>query len=108
MALISKWPKRIRWSLIAAAVWMLAFGWLDTFWLVMPVVPADIYEAKSYMDLVETHSGDSTNIFNPINYTMLAGFVGIFGWMTIRRMRSVPLVAERDPRLHEALAFENQ
>ncbi|MCH2161634.1 MAG: hypothetical protein MK085_07135 [Phycisphaerales bacterium] len=108
VALISKWPKRIRWSLIAAAMWMLAFGWLDTFWLVMPVVPEDAYVAETYMDVVEAHANDSTNLFNPINFTMLAGFVGIFTWMTLRRMRSVPLVAERDPRLHEGLAFENQ
>ena len=108
VALISKWPKRIRWSLMGAALWMLAFGWLDTFWLVMPVVPEDIYNAKSYMEVIEAHSGDSSNITNPINFTMLAGFAGFYVWLTMRRMRTVPVVAERDPRIQEGLSFENQ
>ena len=108
VALISKWTKRIPWYLFGAAIWMLAFNWLDMFWLVMPVVPEDAYTAKTYMEVIEAHQGDSTHLFNPLNFTMLAGFLGLFVWMTMRRMRTVPLVAEKDPRLNEGLAFENQ
>ena len=39
---------------------------------------------------------------------MLAGVGGTFLWLTIRRMRNTTLLAIRDPRLHEGLAFENQ
>jgi len=108
VALISKWTKRMSWYLTLAAVWMLAFAWLDLFWLVMPVVPEDAYSAKTYLEVVEAHVGDSTGIFNPINYTMLAGVMGIFIWMTVRRFRANRLLAIHDPRLHEGLSFENQ
>ena len=108
VALISKWTKRMSWYLTLGAIWMLAFAWLDLFWLVMPVVPEDAYTAKTYLEVVEAHAGDSTGIFNPINYTMLAGVMGIFVWMTIRRFRVHRLLAIRDPRLHEGLSFENQ
>ena len=108
VALISKWTKRMSWYLTLAAVWMLAFAWLDLFWLVMPVVPEDAYSAKTYLEVVEAHAGDSTGIFNPINYTMLAGVMGIFIWMTVRRFRANRLLAIHDPRLHEGLSFENQ
>ena len=108
VALISKWTKRMKWYLMAAAIWMLVFHWLDTFWLVMPEVPMDAYTAKSYLEVVEAHQDESTNLFNPLNFTMLAGFLGLFVWLTMKRMRSVPLVAAKDPRLAEGLSFENQ
>ena len=106
--LISKWTKRLSWYLLAAAIWMLFFGWFDLYWLIMPVVPADAMTAKTYMEVVEAHADASTHIFNPLNFTMLAGVGGIYLWMTIRRMRGSTLLAIRDPRLHEGLSFENQ
>jgi len=108
VALISKWTKRLKWYLMCAALWMLVFHWLDTYWLIMPEVPMDAYTAKSYLEVVEAHQDESTHLFNPLNFTMLAGFLGLFVWLTMKRMRSVPLVAEKDPRLGEGLAFENQ
>ena len=108
VAIISKWVKRMRWALMVAAIWMLAFAWLDLFWLVMPVIPMDIMTAKTYMEVVEAHVNDTTGITNPVNFTMLAGVGGIYLWMTIRRFRNNRLLAIRDPRLPEGLAFENQ
>ena len=108
VAIISKWVKRMRWALMVAAIWMLAFAWLDLFWLVMPVIPMDIMTAKTYMEVVEAHVNDTTGITNPLNFTMLAGVGGIYLWMTIRRFRNNRLLAIRDPRLPEGLAFENQ
>ena len=87
---------------------MLFFGWFDLYWLIMPEVPADAMTAKTYMEVVEAHADASTHIFNPLNFTMLAGVGGIYLWMTIRRMRGSTLLAIRDPRLHEGLSFENQ
>ena len=92
----------------STAIWMLAFAWLDLFWLVMPVIPMDIMTAKTYMEVVEAHVNDTTGITNPVNFTMLAGVGGIYLWMTIRRFRNNRLLAIRDPRLPEGLAFENQ
>jgi len=106
--IISKWVKRMRWALMLVAIWMLAFAWLDLFWLVMPVIPLDMMTAKTYMEVVEAHANDTTGITNPLNFTMLAGVGGIYLWMTIRRFRGHRLLAIRDPRLHEGLAFENQ
>lgn len=106
--IISKWVKRMRWALMLVAIWMLAFAWLDLFWLVMPVIPLDMMTAKTYMEVVEAHANDTTGITNPLNFTMLAGVGGVYLWMTIRRFRGHRLLAIRDPRLHEGLAFENQ
>ena len=64
--------------------------------------------AKTYMEVVEAHVNDTTGITNPVNFTMLAGVGGIYLWMTIRRFRNNRLLAIRDPRLPEGLAFENQ
>ncbi|MCP4837720.1 MAG: quinol:cytochrome C oxidoreductase [Phycisphaera sp.] len=108
VAIISKWVKRMPWALTLAAVWMLAFAWLDLFWLVMPVVPEDAMTAEKYMDVVEAHMNDTTGLANPLNFTMLAGVGGVFVWLTIRRFRGNRLLAIRDPRLHEGLSFENQ
>ena len=108
VALISKWTKRWPVYLMVGAMWMLVFHWLDLFWLVMPTVPEDAYSAPSYMAVVEAHANDSTHLFNPLNFTMAAGFLGVFVWMTLRRMRRVPLVPLHEPRLAEAVGFENQ
>ncbi|MBC04444.1 MAG: hypothetical protein CMJ34_14255 [Phycisphaerae bacterium] len=108
VAIISKWVKRMRWALMVAAIWMLAFAWLDLFWLVMPVIPMDIMTAETYMEVVEAHVNDTTGITNPLNFTMLAGVGGLYIWMTMRRFRNHRLLAIRDPRLSESLAFENQ
>jgi hypothetical protein len=108
VALISKWTKRMSWYLMGAAVWMLFFGWFDLYWLVMPVIPMDAMTAKTYMEVVEANANEPTHLFNPLNFTMLAGVGGTFLWLTIRRMRNTTLLAIRDPRLHEGLAFENR
>ena len=108
VAIISKWVKRMKWALMVAAIWMLAFAWLDLFWLIMPVIPLDFMTAKTYMEVVEAHANDTTGITNPINFTMLAGVGGIYLWMTIRRFRSHRILAIQDPRLREGLSFENQ
>ena len=60
------------------------------------------------VDVIEAHEGDSTHLFNPLNFTMLCGCFGVFSWLTIRRLRNVSLIAEGDPRLKEGIGFENQ
>ena len=89
------------------AIWMLAFAWLDFFWLVMPVIPHDLASATSYTEFVEAHAGEASGILNPINVTMTIGLVGIFLWATLNRLELYPLVCRRDPWLKDAVAFEN-
>jgi hypothetical protein len=87
--LISRGPKRHRGILGAACLWILAMHWFDVYWLIMPEW---------------SHSRVSLSLMD------LATFVGIGGlcaaaalmWMGRR-----PLIAIRDPRLGESLAFEN-
>ena len=107
LGLISKWPKRKPQFLMLGAIWMLAFAWLDFFWLVMPVIPHDLAYATSYTEFVEAHAGESTGILNPINVTMTIGLVGIFLWATLNRLERYPLACRRDPWLKDAVAFEN-
>ncbi len=108
VALISKWTKRMSWYLMLAAIWMLAFAWLDLFWLIMPTIPAEVFTAKTYMEVIEAQADATTGITNPLNATMLLGIGGGYVWLTIRRVRNTRLLAIRDPRLHEGLGFENQ
>jgi hypothetical protein len=87
--LISRWPKRRPAILAAACVWILAMHWFDVYWLIMP---------------------EWSHERVPLSWMDLATFVGIGGlcaataliWLNRR-----PLLAIRDPRLGESLAFEN-
>jgi hypothetical protein len=87
--LISRRPKRSRGVLAAVCVWILAMHWLDVYWLIMP---------------------EWSRSRVPFCWMDVATFVGIGGlcaagalWWMGRR----PLIAIRDPRLGESLAFEN-
>jgi len=107
VGLISRWPKRNPRILAAFAVWMLAMAWLDTYWLVMPHVPADLASFSTYAEVAEKYAGETTHLSSPINYLVLVGMLGVFVAMTIRTLRANPLVCERDPRLAQSLRFEN-
>jgi hypothetical protein len=107
VALISRWPKRKPLVLMGGAIWMLAFAWLDLYYLVMPEVPATLGTAESYEAFMAEHAGLSTGLGNPLNLTMLAGLGGIYLWATLVRMEKTPLLCRRDPWLRDAVAFEN-
>jgi hypothetical protein len=88
-ALISRWPKRHRWFLGAACVWILAMHWFDVYWLVMP---------------------EFSHPRVPLGWLDLVNFVGIAGVCTagaLTWLAGRPLVPLRDPRLRESLLFEN-
>lgn len=107
VGLISRWPKRNPKILAAFAVWMLAFAWLDTYWLTMPHVPSDLASFSSYAEAAEKYSGEKTHLSNPLNYLVLVGMLGVFVGMTVKTLRGNPLLCERDPRLEQSLRFEN-
>ena len=89
LALISRLPKRRPAVLAVAGAWLLVMHWLDLYWLVMPEFSPDGIR------------------FGPLDISVFAGLAGLYlgGLVLILRRRS--LVPERDPRLAEAVAFEN-
>ncbi len=92
---ISRIPKRRAHLLVVAAVWMLFMVWYDMFWLVTPIF------------WPENPPFDGLEMFPILEALLVIGFAGIYLAMFAARMRDIPLVAERDPRLNESLAFEN-
>lgn len=105
--LISRWVKRWPFLLFVGAAWMLAFGWLDCWYLVMPVVPADIGTFDSWDAFAAAHAGATTGLDNPAAYLILFGMLGLAIGSAATRLARVGLVCRRDPRLAESLAFEN-
>jgi len=104
---ISKHPKRLRGTVLGMALWMLVLHWLDLYWLVVPVIPKDIYYMESYEQLATAYADAPTRLASLANWTILLGMGGIMVGATIRSLRSCVLVPARDPRLDESLAFEN-
>jgi hypothetical protein len=89
LALIARIPKRQKRALVLGAVWVLAMHWVDMYWLVMPTISPG---------RVPLHVLDAT---------CLIGLGGLCTAAVMHRMRRHSLVPERDPRLREALIFEN-
>src|SRR5262249_39608952 len=105
--LISRWQKRSRAPLVFGACWMLAMHWFDMFWLVFPHAsgPAvmDGPATTHYVPIAEYHG-----VLDTLRCAAcLAGVGGVWLWGVARCFKQARLVAEHDPRLHEALAFEN-
>ncbi len=93
LALISRFPKRRPGLLVPAALWLLAMHWLDLYYLVTPRPLGASYVPAA-----------------PLHWTDLALFVGLGGLFlaaVVRPMGRHALLPERDPRLGEALTFEN-
>ena len=75
----------------------------------MPVVP------EAAIDTATTYNELATNItnaeigygFSTLNFTCLIGMVALLLGGTLINLRKCNLVATADPRLHEALQFEN-
>ena len=87
--LLSRHAKRSRVWLGGMAAWLLVMHWLDLYWLVMPEAPA----AGWPPGLAE------------IGCT--AGLTGLFAAGVLRLTSGRSLLALRDPRLPESLAFHN-
>lgn len=106
VVLISKHPKRSRF-LVIGAIWMMAFAWLDLYWLIMPAVPESLASMPTYEAFAAETADTSTHLLDPLNWTLLASFLGFLFAFTARQLRSAALVPIKDPRLRESLAFEN-
>jgi hypothetical protein len=87
--LIMRTVKRNRALLLVAAVYMLAVHFLDLHWLIMPTLH---------------HEGWHPHL---MDLTTLLAVGGFFTAAFFRNLLSAALIPVKDPRLHEALAFEN-
>jgi hypothetical protein len=107
--LISRHPKRAKATLAAAAGWMLFMHFIDIYWLVMPTVPLQAMEhVNNYEALGRMVTNDELGYgWHLLDLTCLIGLAGLLIAGTAKRLSGQSLIPERDPRLHESLAFEN-
>ena len=91
--LLSKHIKRRKSLLAAGAAWVLAMHVFDLYWIIMPQVQFD---------------SAGRIPFHAFDVICLAGFALLFFAAAKESMRRRSLIPERDPRLAEALAFENE
>lgn len=87
--LMSKHIKRNPKTLLIGAVWLLAMHYVDIYWMIMP----NVYHEGAHFGLVEILS--------------FVGVGGAFLALVGLAMQRGKLVAVKDPRLPESLAFEN-
>jgi hypothetical protein len=89
LALISRVPKRRPLLLAVAGAWLLAMHWLDLYWVVMPEFTPAVAR-PGWADV----------------FCLLA-LGGLWVCALVLLLRRHALVPEKDPRLYEAVAFEN-
>jgi hypothetical protein len=87
-ALLSRHVKRKKVLLVFWACWILVFHWIDVWWMIMPEL-----DGRLYVPILE-----------------VVCFIGIAGlWFAtyLRFLNKAPLRPLHDPRLNEALVFQN-
>jgi hypothetical protein len=91
--LMSKHVKRHKALLAAGALWVLLMHALDLYWIIMPQKQFDS------AGRIPFHGFDAV---------CLVGFALLFFAVTRRALERRSLIPERDPRLAEAMVFENE
>lgn len=86
--LLSRHIKRQVGLLVFWAIWLLAFHYIDLYWVIVPEAGGDLS-------------------FHLADVAALVGVAGVFVAVAVRLMASGSLVPTADPRLTEALAFQN-
>ena len=89
LGLMSRAAKRNVYSLAFWSIWLLVFHWLDVYWMVMPKVSPE-FTGFAWIDGLTA-----------------AGGLLVFSAAVLDRAAAAPVVPLRDPRLSEALHFEN-
>lgn len=105
--LISRWTKRWPATLGLACVWMLAFAWIDIYYLVVPTIPHDLGTFQTYTAFANRYTDLTTGLGNPLNWTMLAGMVSLLVGFSAMAARRHALVPRNDPWLKDSLHFHN-
>lgn len=98
LSLISRFPKRRPNLLWIGAVWMLVMHFVDMHYLVAP-------DVEGYH--MEGHAMRPGWAHLLTDIPMTLGLAALFFYWVAREIGRHSLVPERDPRLNEALAFEN-
>jgi len=86
--LLSRHIKRRRQLLLFWAVWLLAFHWLDLYWVIMPEYDGNVH-------------------FGLIDVGCFLGIGGFFVAALVKIASMAPLRPMQDPRLEESLSFHN-
>jgi len=109
LLLVSRHPKRWPVVLATIAVWMVLLHAVDMFYLVMPTIPHEIlHDASTYSEAAALVTAEDVNAgVRLVDLTCLLGVAGLLTAGTARMLGACSLVPQRDPRLDEALAFEN-
>ncbi|MEM7166513.1 MAG: quinol:cytochrome C oxidoreductase [Planctomycetota bacterium] len=103
LAMVSRHIKRNKALLGLGGLYMLFIHWYDLFWIVMPQMkhPEGHPDAGAALDIPLAGGEIVTHL------AFLVGIGGVFLASTAFALRGCSLVPERDPRIHESLAFEN-
>ncbi len=102
LGMMARTVRRSKKFLLFASIYLLVLHWIDHFWLVMPQLNARLENG------VMAQQGDTiVNFPGLVEIVILIGMIGIFvaSFCLIAGNRS--LVAINDPRLHEALNYDN-
>ena len=101
LAILSRHIKRNKKLLAIGAVWILFIHWMDLFLFIMPQMG---YQSE-LTDATVPFINDGTQI--GVLMLFFLGIGGLFVAAIAYNFRNCSLVAEKDPRLGESLAFEN-
>ncbi len=111
LMLITRWTKRWRGTLPLIAGWLMLMFFIDICWLILPEVPEKaLATAKTYNELANLVSSGEVSVgygFSLLNVTCILGMMSLLIGGTFLNLRSYNLVALKDPRLDEAINFEN-
>jgi hypothetical protein len=133
--LLSRHAKRRVGVLVCWSIWLLGALLLDLFWVVMPssfiqeiphaigaargtalpqALPELVASNQAIYQLAENHAAFMQHVTAPLQpasvimvLALVVGMGGLYLASTARLLRGAALVAVRDPRLPESLAFEN-
>jgi hypothetical protein len=105
--LISRWTKRWNATLAFGCGWMLVFGIVDLYYLIVPHIPHDLGTFATYAEFAAKHSDSAPHLLDPSFLCMALGVLALVVGGALNALRSHALVPARDPSLAESLAFEN-
>lgn len=106
LCLVTRWTKRILPLLMFFAVWQLVFHWVDLYWNIMPNYHWEADKAGHLMGPLFGEPQNNKVGFHAMDVTLLLAMVGLFIAGIGKTMKG-NLMPIKDPKLPEALGFEN-
>jgi hypothetical protein len=108
--LLSRHVKRRPGVLVFWAAWMLVFHYLDLYWVIMPEMGHPLYFVRGDghgAGVADAHPAVKAMGFGLVDLAALAGLGGFMAAAFFLRLSGQSLRPVNDPRLDEALAFQN-